>query len=303
MISLFPRLKQIFEGIRRDDPPTKKKLPVEQADVPEKLVEVGQQVGATEKEKAVGDSALIAFYYLLRIGEYTVKKGTDPDAGGPRQTKTEQFKLCDVVFFATHTSTGHLFKVTRNARKFDIMRAKCATLKLDNQKNGWKGVCINHEHNGEKINCPVRALGRRYLHIRGHTSNFDTLLSAYWEDGEKCYLHNQDMSGALKWAVKELDYLGRRGIPVERIDTHSLCVGGACSLALAGYSDTQIQKMGRWRGATFKEYIREELSVYSEGMSKLMKKCFGFVNVNATAFEDVTEECVGSEYDIVPAAE
>ncbi len=42
-------------------------------------------------------------------------------------------------------------------------------------------------------------------------------------------------------------------------------------MALSGYSDTQIQKMGRWKGATFKEYIREELECYSAGMSLHMK--------------------------------
>jgi len=41
----------------------------------------------------------------------------------------------------------------------------------------------------------------------------------------------------------------------ERVDTHSLRSGGANALALAGYTETQIQKMGRWKGATFKEYI------------------------------------------------
>ena len=63
------------------------------------------------------------------------------------------------------------------------------------------------------------------------------------------------------------------------MDTYSLRIGGACALALSGYSDTQIQKMGRWRGATFKEYIREQLACYSKGMSTAMKKCHGFVNI------------------------
>jgi hypothetical protein len=40
-----------------------------------------------------------------------------------------------------------------------------------------------------------------------------------------------------------------KGIPIDRIDTHSLRSGGANALSLARYSDTQIQKMGRWRGA------------------------------------------------------
>ena len=76
----LPRLQEMFEGWRKEDPPTMKKLPVE-ADLPERLVAVGLMSGATEKEKAVGDSALIAYYYLLRIGEYTKRKGARSTAG------------------------------------------------------------------------------------------------------------------------------------------------------------------------------------------------------------------------------
>ena len=78
---------------------------------------------------------------------------------------------------------------------------------------------------------------------------------------------------------------------------HSLRCGGANALALSGYSDTQIQKMGRWRGATFKEYIRELLACYSEGMTTKMKRNFKFVNVHGNAYHDVTSTCVLSDYD------
>jgi hypothetical protein len=47
----------------------------------------------TEKDKAAADLTLIAFYYLLRVGEYTVK-------GLHNSTKqTVQFKYEDVTFF------------------------------------------------------------------------------------------------------------------------------------------------------------------------------------------------------------
>ena len=45
--------------------------------------------------------------------------------------------------------------------------------------------------------------------------------------------------------------------------------------------------MGRWRGATFKEYIREQLACYSKGMSTSMKKVHGFVNIAGGADTDV----------------
>jgi hypothetical protein len=70
------------------------------------------------------------------------------------------------------------------------------------------------------------------------------------------------------------------------------------ALTLLGYSDTQIQKMGRWRGATFKEYIREELACFSEGMSKSMKTKFDFINIAGNAFNTITDSLIDREYDI-----
>ena len=54
----------MMEGWRKEDPPTKKKMPVV-IDVPELLAEFGMGKDATELVKAVGDCAVIAFYYLL----------------------------------------------------------------------------------------------------------------------------------------------------------------------------------------------------------------------------------------------
>ena len=79
-------------------------------------------------------------------------------------------------------------------------------------------------------------------------------------------------------------------------------MGGANALALSGYSDTQIQKMGRWGGATFNEYIREEMYSYSIGMSKKMKHKFGFVIIAAGAFVDITDTVVVMDYKNAAAA-
>ena len=97
-------------------------------------------------------------------------------------------------------------------------------------------------------------------------------------------------------AATLLAYPETRGIPIKLIDTHSLRCRGANALALSGFSDTQIQKMGCWGGATFKEYIREQLACYSEGMTTKMKRHFRFVNVHGNAYNDVTSTCVMSEY-------
>jgi hypothetical protein len=107
-----------------------------------------------------------------------------------------------------------------------------------------------------------------------------------------------DISKGLKMAATLLHYPTKRGIPIDCIDTHSLRSGGANALALSGYSDMQIQKMGRWKGATFKEYIREELTCYSAGMSSNMKWNFKFVNVSGNAYNNVTGRCLEEDYNI-----
>ena len=275
-----PRLHQTLEGWAKSDPPTMKKLPVE-ADIPEQILKWCLLPGATSLMWATGDWCLIAFYWLLRIGEYTVK-------GSRNETKqTVQFKMEDVTFF-DESESGKITKLPWSASDEEIMAAASATLKLDNQKNGWKGVCVHHEANGDTFFCPVRALGRRYCSIRRHTSDRKTMMSAYWINGERHDLRDEDVRAALKKAAADLNYAHERGIPVERIDTHSLRAGGANAMSLAGYTDWQIRKTGRWRGKTFKEYIREELHCFSKGMSKSMKKLFRFVNVAGGAYHDVT---------------
>jgi hypothetical protein len=285
----LPALQIMVEGYTKDDPPTRKMLPIE-SDVPELLVDLGYSTSGTSHTQTVGDLTLIAFYYLLRIGEYTVKS----KRGNTKQTV--QLKLEDVTFFKT-AKVGQLRCLPKNAPYELILSADSATLKLDNQKNGWKGVCVHQEKNGEAIHCPIRALGRRVVHLRQQGAAKSSFLSVYYQEGKKYDVIGEDVSKALKLAATLLEYPEKWGIPIDLIDTHSLRCGGANALALSGYSDTQIQKMGRWRGATFKEYIREQLACYSEGMTTNMKRNFKFVNVHGNAYHDVTSTCVLSDYE------
>jgi hypothetical protein len=186
----------------------------------------------------------------------------------------------------------------RNAPYSLIMTAESATLKLGNQKNGWKGVCVHLEANGEAFNCPVKALAHQVIHLRKNGGDNKALLSAFYIDGT-CYdVTKEDISKGLKIVATLLHYPETRGILIEYINTHSLRSGGANASALSGYSNTQIQKMGRWKGATFKEYIREELTCYSAGMSSNMKQSFKFVNVSGNAYNNVTDRCLEEDYNV-----
>lgn len=100
---LLPQLAQVLDGWRKEDGPAMKKLPVK-ADVPEYLVKCGLQPGASDLDKAVGDLTIMAFYYLLRIGEYTIKSSRNDSK------QTVQFRMCEVTFFkkVTHGALQQL---------------------------------------------------------------------------------------------------------------------------------------------------------------------------------------------------
>jgi hypothetical protein len=75
--------------------------------------------------QALGDLALIAFYYLLRVGEYTVKHQRDRDNRATKQTV--QFKLEDLTFFKTD-KCGILQSLPHDAPSSLMMTAESATL-------------------------------------------------------------------------------------------------------------------------------------------------------------------------------
>ena len=62
----------LVEGFRREDPPSTPQLAIP-VTVPEQCLISGYK-SDSNKQKAIGDLAIISFYYLLRVGEYTNPK-------------------------------------------------------------------------------------------------------------------------------------------------------------------------------------------------------------------------------------
>jgi hypothetical protein len=168
------RIQEVLDGWKRHDPHTTKKLPVE-ADVPEYIATLSLHRDATEQHEAVGDMVLIAFYYLLQLGEYATI-GTRPGS-----KRTIEYKLEDLTFFG-YNNRGQICVIPHDAPEDVIASADSATLKLDNQKNGHKGVCVHQEANGDPFLCPIRALGQCYLHRQKHGATQTTTLSTYFMD-------------------------------------------------------------------------------------------------------------------------
>jgi hypothetical protein len=134
---LLPRLQQMLDSFQKVNPPSTKQLPVE-ADVPKYLVNLGNELEARELDHAIGNLVMIAFYYLLRIGEDTTKAACN------NSKQTEEFKMGNIIFFKKDKQ-GNLWTLPQDAPCDQIATADRATLKLDNQKNGRKGVSVYQE--------------------------------------------------------------------------------------------------------------------------------------------------------------
>ena len=93
------------------------------------------------------------------------------------------------------------------------------TLRITEQKNSFKGACVNHGAlEGQIFACPVKEMARRVAHIWVHTSDGTTLLCAYQDSVGRSGVIDRDMRFHMKFVAEKLGYPSRN-IPLDRIDT------------------------------------------------------------------------------------
>ena len=151
----------------------------------------------------------------------------------------------DVTFFK-HDSSSNLRQVSRQATDETILTAHSATLKLDNQKNGWKGVCVHQEANGEAYNCPVRALGRRFSHIRVHARTPTTYLSAFFVASTQFNVMDSDIGKSVKAALPKSFTI--QHTKEYQLSASTLTLYEAAEPTLSPYLDILTEKSKKWYG-------------------------------------------------------
>jgi hypothetical protein len=260
----------MIEGWRRDDPPSTPQLAVPIV-VPQTCFTAGA-ASPDPKIQAAGQLALIAFYYLLRVGEYTKPRFVMRNGSKVRTTRTKQFSYYNVGFYKDG-------KIVSRASDLDILlTCDAATLKITNQKNGRMGQTIHQKKSGSDC-CPVKALAHRISHINAHRSEGeDRLLSDYYINDAWHSITSQDIISVVRTSAKLLR-LSDQGIDPDLIGAHSLRAGGAMALRLHGFDDTTIMKMGRWTSLTFMQYIHNQIAHLAEDMSRKMSIPLPFLNI------------------------
>jgi len=256
----WQELKQQLDKYRRDDPRTTPQLAVP-VTITEHLQRLHQHDtaihGFCPHREAKADLINIAFYYLLRVGEYTKPRST--------RTNTKPFAVHSITF---RTKEGNLIPNTSSLAV--LLTAHEATIRMPNQKNGVKGQCITQQCTGTTYS-PVKSLARRVHHILSNGGppslpifHFKHPFFASWR-----MVTAQQINTTLKAAAKDIGLYGYGYTPSD-VSSHSLRAGGAMAMHLNGIAPLTIQKMGRWRSQTFTMYIHEQISAFAAGLSVKM---------------------------------
>ena len=264
-------IQRMLEGFRRTDAPNIPQLAVP-VTVPHHCYNTFKN-STNQKERTTADLTLVAFYYLLRVGEYTKPRFVKHGSQLRRATRTIQFTVGCIGFF----KDGKL--LPRTLPLSTLLSADSATLRIVNQKNGRMGTCIHHQCSN-KATSPVKALARLVHHKLSNGGNNDTLLCDFWDTNKHTWqsIQAQDIITMTRKAVKSLN-LHQQGIDPDLVGAHSLRAGGAMALKMHGHSDTTIMKMGRWSSLTFLMYIHTQIAHIGKDISKDMSEELPFLNI------------------------
>ena len=264
------KIKQLLSGFRKFDPLPKRKLAVPLS-VPVWLLKQGS-TSTDPLYKAVGDLTIIAFYFLLRPGEYTYSPPSE-------RKQTIPFRHCDVYLWEGN-------KLLDPTLPLHVLYNRCtgARLQIANQKSGRKAQRISHSaipaHTKAALSCPIWALIRQLKHIQLYTQDTSLQLGTYFDTrGKARIIRPQTITNALQLAVKALN-LHLLNILPHLVSSHSLRAGGATAMHINGILDSTIQKMGRWSSDTFLIYIQDQLFQFSNNITSLMSTEFAMFTVN-----------------------
>lgn len=213
----------------------------------------------------MADLIVIAFFFLLRVGEYTLPAAS-------RQTRTVQFRCQDVRFWKNGRLLPHTSPLLL------LCSADQVVLTIDNQKNGQRGEAINHHKVHGPLD-PVAPLARRVKAILNQNMPPTTPLS-FVSPG--LHVVAPDILVAIRAAAVRSN-LPAKGYSIDRIGAHSLRASGAMALRLNGYSGDEIMKIGRWRCTTFLTYIHSQIGALNAGVATKMARRINFINVAGAA--------------------
>ncbi len=230
------RIRRQLRSYAKTDAPPKRVKPVPITIILH-LLKWAFGAGGTGPNQATVDMIVIAFYFLLRPGEYT---GTTSDDA--------PFLMRDVQLFLGRRQLNVM-----DAPLADIERATSASLVFTDQKNNVRNEVLNHGLSGHAHACPTKALVRRVVYLRLRNAPATTPIASFWRGNRRVAIKNNDITVLLRTAATLL--FPETGLAPDEISARSLRAGGAMAL-LCGNIDTNLIKMiGRWHSDAMMRYL------------------------------------------------
>jgi hypothetical protein len=216
---------------------------------------------------AVADMIFVAFFFLLRLGEYT---GTISD---------------DVGLYI-------------QGCKLDLLAASDAELKISTsasytfttQKNGNRNEKVVQGLSGDPLCCPVKATVRRILLHRRHKATSVTPLAAFYRGRRRTLIKAKDVTEVVRHAMRL--NVHHTGIEASEVSARSLRAGGAMALLHARVDLNNIRMMGHWNNDAMMRYLHIQaqplLGNYANRMFK--KRTYSFLPNETVPIIDVYDD-------------
>ena len=241
----------MYKAYSKEDPPPNRVKPVP-VSVIRRLLTVAV-ASSCVFNTAITDMIVIAFFFLLRPGEYSIST-----------SESTPFELKDVQIFR-----GQLRLNLETATPAELLSATFASLTFDKQKNAVRGEVVGHAPSGAIDLCPVRAIARRVLHLRQHNAPQSTPLAhVYCEDNSVKAIKPHDITDAIRLSVT---YLGPSlGFLSSDVSARCLRAAGANALLCGGVDTDIIRLLGRWRSDEMLRYLHTQAGPVLRDFSRKM---------------------------------
>ena len=252
------RLSSQVSGYKKEDPPPDRVKPA-----PITLLQhvLFAAIASTAVSSlAIADMIVLAFFFLLRPGEYTATK-----------SDTTPFRLCDV-----RLSVGSQYLDIFTATPEQLNTATFASLTFTDQKNGVRGEVIGMSTSGDPHFCPVKALVRRIIHLRSHNAAPTMPLGMYFDRNKWRPVSPTAITATLRAAVT---FLGPSTLGFLPKDVTARCLraAGAMALLCARVDTDVIRLIGRWRSDEMLRYLTVQAEPVMRDYSRRMLSHGDFV--------------------------
>jgi len=241
------RLTRLQAAWAKQDPPPNrvKPLPIQVI----RLIASWAQNSTRDATKAVSDMIILAFFFLLRPGEYI-----------DTNSESTPFTLTDVCFYTGDTFLNHETSTDRQ-----LLAATRVTLTFTTQKNGVRGEVIGLCRSGDPTVCPVLAAARRVIYLRSHGAPPGTPLARVFGSSR---ITASDITRTIRQAVTLLGV--DLGFLPSDVSARSLRAAGANALLLSNVDPNIIRLIGRWKSDEMLRYLHVQAAPLMADYAKKM---------------------------------